>query len=399
MSITQDPAGDSPPSGPATPRATGTGTGRDDRGTGRDGDRTAGAGGAGASVEPAQRRRDLAAPLAAAVLLLALAALMVLSLLVGAGTVSVPRSWDFLLGDPAARADERVRLAVAELRLPRTAVGVLVGACLGAAGALLQAVTRNPLAETGLLGVNSGAALGVVTGLTWFGAATGHEYLLWSFLGALAASAVVLLLAASGRSGAGPLRLVLAGSALGATFHGLTSFVLLGRQASFDEYRYWVVGSLALADADKAWTVLPAVAAGLLIALGCARPLSALALGDDAARALGHRPGAVRVTASVSVTLLTGAAVALAGPVAFLGLLAPYLARTVAGPRTGAQIALSAVVGPVVLLGADILARLYDQPYETPVGVLLALAGGPVLVWIARSRRMLALSTPGGGPR
>ncbi|WP_234316776.1 FecCD family ABC transporter permease, partial [Streptomyces sp. NRRL S-15] len=172
-------------------------------------------------------------------LLLLLVILVLLSLVIGTGDSPAARAWDFLIGDPAARADARIRLAVMDVRLPRTLAALLVGTCLGAAGCLLQAATRNPLAETGLLGVNSGAAFAVVLGLTFFGADSPAALLVWALAGGMAASAVVLLFAGSGRTAGSPLRLVLAGSALGATFHGCTSYVLLGTQSTFDTYRYW----------------------------------------------------------------------------------------------------------------------------------------------------------------
>lgn len=338
-------------------------------------------------------RTDSTAVLKAGVgLTVLLLALVLLSLLVGAGSTSVRGAWDFLTGDPAARADPRLRLAVVDVRLPRTLAAVLVGACLGTAGCLLQAATRNPLAETGLLGVNSGAAFSVVLGLTFFHASSSGALLVWALLGGTAASAVVLLLAASGRAAGSPLRLVLAGSALGATFHGLTSYVLLGSRSTFDTYRYWTIGSLAGVETSDVLFLLPLVGLGLVAALGCARPLSALGLGDDSARSLGHHPGRVRLTVAATVSLLVGCAVAMAGPVAFLGLLAPYAARTVAGARMTAQLVLSALIAADIMILADVLARVVIRPWETPVSVLLAFVGGPVLVWIARSSR---LSTAG----
>ncbi|MFD8607775.1 FecCD family ABC transporter permease [Streptomyces sp. NPDC059631] len=329
---------------------------------------------------------------AAAVLLVLLLALCVASLLVGTGSSSPGRAWDYLLGDRTARADPQLRLAVVDVRLPRTLAAVLVGVCLGTAGCLLQAATRNPLAETGLLGVNSGAAFAVVVGLTFFGASSATALLVWALLGGMAASAVVLLLAAGGRAAGSPLRLVLAGSALGATFHGLTSYVLLGTQSTFDVYRYWTIGSLAGVRTADLLPLLPLAAAGVLVAFGCARPLAALGLGDDSARSLGHHPGRIRLVVAAAVSLLAGCAVAVAGPIAFLGLLAPYAARALAGARMAAQLLLSALVAADVMIVADLLARVVIRPWETPVSVLLAFVGGPLLVWIARSSR---LSTAG----
>ncbi|MFI5856364.1 FecCD family ABC transporter permease [Streptomyces parvulus] len=325
-------------------------------------------------------------------LLVLLLVLVLLSLLVGTGNSSAARAWDYLLGDPSARADAQLRLAVVDVRLPRTLAAVLVGVCLGTAGCLLQAATRNPLAETGLLGVNSGAAFAVVVGLTFFGASSPGALLVWALLGGMAGSAVVLLLAASGRAAGSPLRLVLVGSALGATFHGLTSYVLLGTQSTFDTYRYWTIGSLAGVQAADLGPLVPLAGLGLATAFACARPLSALGLGDDSARSLGHHPGRVRLVVAGAVSLLAGCAVAVAGPIAFLGLLAPYVARALTGPRMAAQLALSALVAADVMIVADVLARVVIRPWETPVSVLLAFVGGPLLVWIARSSR---LSTAG----
>ncbi|MGW7516143.1 FecCD family ABC transporter permease [Streptomyces sp. NPDC054796] len=339
---------------------------------------------AGRARPAAGRRTVLWAALALTAALLVLA---LLSLLIGTGDAPAGRALAYLLGDPGARADAQLQLAVGDVRMPRTFAAVVVGAGLGTAGALLQAVTRNPLAETGLLGVNAGAAAGVVTGLTWAGVNSAYGMLGWALAGGLAASAVVLLIAASGRAAGSPLRLVLAGSALGATFHGATAYVLLGSRSTFDEYRYWTIGSLAGVDASAVRAMAPVVGVGLLCALLTARPVSALALGDDAARALGHHPGRVRLAAVGAVTLLTGAAVALAGPIAFLGLLAPYAARALAGPRIVAQLLLSALVAADVTLAADVLARVVMRPWETPVSVLLALLGGPLLIWIARTDR------------
>jgi iron complex transport system permease protein len=277
-------------------------------------------------------------------------------------------------------------MIVLELRLPRMLAALLVGSALGAAGMLMQSATGNPLAEPGLLGVNAGAALGVVAGIAWAGAVARPGYLLWAVLGALAGNAAVLAVAHAGHRNAGPLRLVLAGIALGATFHGASSAILLSEPAGYDQYRFWVLGSLAgVTPAMTAWTAGP-VLAGLLAALLLARPLSALLLGDDSARALGQRPALLRLGVALCATVLTGSAVALAGPIAFLGLLAPHLARVLKAASLRQQLALSAVLGAALLLLADLGARLVAQPFETPASVLTALLGAPLVVWLARRR-------------
>ncbi|WP_344343923.1 iron ABC transporter permease, partial [Kitasatospora putterlickiae] len=254
--------------------------------------------------------------------LAALLALTALSLSVGAGEVGPGRVLDYLLDTDGARSDSRLALVVGDLRLPRTLTALLVGAALGVAGAQLQAVTRNPLAETGLLGVNAGASLGVVLGIAVLGVQTSYGYLAFAFGGAVLASGLVLAIAGS-RGGGSPMRLVLGGSAVGATFGGLTGVLIVNSPEAYDRYRVWVLGSLA---GVEGWTTLrqlaPVLGAGFLVALLTTRPLSALALGDDLARGLGHRPGATRAAVALAVTLLTASAVALAGPISFLGLLA-----------------------------------------------------------------------------
>ncbi|MFB7379777.1 FecCD family ABC transporter permease, partial [Kitasatospora purpeofusca] len=331
-------------------------------------------------------------------ILAALLALTALSLSVGAGEVGPGRVLDYLLDTDGARSDSRLALVVGDLRLPRTLTALLVGAALGVAGAQLQAVTRNPLAETGLLGVNAGASLGVVLGIAVLGVQTSYGYLAFAFGGAVLASGLVLAIAGS-RGGGSPMRLVLGGSAVGATFGGLTGVLIVNSPEAYDRYRVWVLGSLA---GVEGWTTLgqlaPVLGVGFVVALLTTRPLSALALGDDLARGLGHRPGATRAAVALAVTLLTASAVALAGPISFLGLLAGFLARAAAGPRVGRLTLLAGLVGAAVLTGADVLARVVARPFEAPVSVIVALVGAPTLIAIVRSRKNAALGLADTAP-
>lgn len=321
------------------------------------------------------------------------------SMFVGAGYVSATDVLAFVRGDDALVAGtkryELVRLTVVDLRLPRTIAAVLVGGGLGVAGALLQAVTRNPLADTGLLGVNAGAGLGVVVGLTWFSASVGWSMVAWGFGGALLASAVVLLITRTSGGGLSPLSLVLAGAGLSATLGGAMTMLLVSHQGTYDEYRRWILGSLAGVELRTVLQVLPVVVVGLLAAVAVARPLEALGLGDDQARALGRDPDRVRRVVVLAVALLCGAGVAVAGPIAFLGLLAAFVGRAVAGVRGRAGLAVAGVSGALLLLGADLVARVVIRPYEAPVGVLVALIGAPVLIAIARSKGLLTLGARG----
>ncbi|RSN05771.1 Fe(3+)-hydroxamate ABC transporter permease FhuB [Nonomuraea sp. WAC 01424] len=313
----------------------------------------------------------------------ALLALCAASMLTGAGRVAPGQVIGYLLG---GGGDGHLRMVVDTLRLPRTLAALVVGAALGVSGMLLQSVTRNPLAETGLLGVNAGAALGVVAGIVTVGAQSGGAYLGWALGGALLATGLVLAVGAR----LSPLKLVLAGAALSATLTGITTAVLVADPVTFDQYRYWILGSLAGVPMDRVLAITPAVVAGLVMAAFAARPLAALALGDDLAVALGHRPGRTRLWVSVAVTLLSAAAVAVAGPIGFLGLLAGYVSRTLLAGRVGPRIVLSGLAGAVVLLGADVLARVLVRPYEAPVSLLVAVLGAPVLIVVARSRAVAA---------
>ncbi|MEU1025503.1 Fe(3+)-hydroxamate ABC transporter permease FhuB [Streptomyces sp. NPDC005904] len=242
-----------------------------------------------------------------------------------------------------------------------------------------------------MLGVNAGASLGVVAGIALLGVDSGFAYLGCAFAGAVVASGLVLLIA--GRKGGGsPMRLVLAGSALGATFGGLTSVIVVNSAETYDKFRFWVLGSLAGVEGyGELGRLAPVLAAGFLVALLVARPLSALALGDDLARGLGHRPPVIRTVVAVGVTLLTAAAVALAGPISFLGLLAGFLARALAGTRLPARLLLAGLIGACVLTVSDVAARVVSRPYEAPVSVIVALIGAPVLILIVRSRQFATM--------
>jgi iron complex transport system permease protein len=326
------------------------------------------------------------------VLLLVLTAMLSLaSVSMGAGSVGLEESVDWLLGGMHS-SDAQVDLVLGELRLPRVLKALALGAALGAAGVLLQAVTRNPLAETGLLGVNSGAALAVALGIALVGGLTPGAQISWALGGALTGSAFALMLAHAGRGQASPLRLVLAGLAIGATCQSLTAWLSLASSANLDQFRFWLLGSLTHPHAGLLVPGLALIGIGLTLAVLLIRPLSALTLGDDLARALGHRPGSIRVLTVTAVALLAGTAVALAGPIAFLGLIAPYCARGLAGVTIGAQFAFAIPIGAALLLLADLAARLIVAPYEAPMSAVLALVGAPLLIWIVHRDATLALS-------
>jgi len=308
------------------------------------------------------------------------------SLLVGAGSVTPGRALAAVLGG----GDAEAAFAVAELRVPRTVVGAVVGLALGVAGAVLQAAARNPLAEPGLLGVSAGATAGVVLTLVLGGslATLGPAA---AVAGALVGCAAAFAVARLRGVGDDPVRLVLAGAAISGLLGSLVSVVLLVDQRTADEVRFWAVGGVAGRSLERVGEVAPALLLGGLLVALAARPLAALALGDDVARALGHSPRLARSAAVAAVALLVGSATAVAGPLAFVGLVVPFAARALVGPDLRRVLLPAVLLGPSVVVLADVLSRLVVRPYEMPLGVLTALLGAPVLVLVVRRRRLPAL--------
>ena len=315
--------------------------------------------------------------------LLALAA--ILSLAIGARPIAPGTVLDALFAFDPASSDH---LVVRDLRLPRTGLAIAVGLALALAGAVMQALTRNPLADPALLGVNAGAALFVVGALWLFHISTPAALAWFAFAGAGLVAVLVHAFASAGRGGATPVRLALAGAAVNALLIGLIYAILILSQDTFDAYRFWMVGSLSAANAAPILDMLPFIVAGALLAFLLGPSLNALALGDDTARALGTRIGLVRFAALGAVTLLSGASVAAAGPIVFAGLVVPHLARAICGADQRWLLAYAAVLGPIVLLLADVLGRVVLPPGEVQVGIIMALAGGPLFVAIVRSIRL-----------
>jgi iron complex transport system permease protein len=282
-------------------------------------------------------------------------------------------------------------LIVRSLRLPRTIVGLLVGTALGLAGALMQGVTRNPLADPGILGVNAGAALFVVIGIQWFDIGNLTGYVWFAFVGAAITSVVVYSLGSLGREGATPVKLALAGAAITAFLASITSAILLLDITTLDQFRFWIVGSLSNRSTDVAAQVAPFIGLGVVAALVSGRLLNALALGDDVARSLGQRVALSRGFAGVTIVLLVGGATAAAGPIAFVGLTVPHVARAIVGPDYKWILPYSAVLAPILLLGSDIVGRVVDRPAEIQVGIITALIGAPFFIALVRYRKLAQL--------
>ncbi|MCC5578409.1 iron chelate uptake ABC transporter family permease subunit [Microtetraspora sp. AC03309] len=319
--------------------------------------------------------------------LLALGAAVMASLAVGAQSIPFDEVWRALWhGGGSEHA-----VVVRELRLPRTLLGLGVGAALGLAGALVQALTRNPLGDPGLLGVNAGASAAVVVAIAFLGITTPLSYVWFAFAGALGAAVAVYALGSRGRGGATPVRLALAGTAVGAALQALVSGIVMVDLNAFDKFRFWAVGSLSGRDLNVLAELLPFLAVGIVLALALARPLNSMALGDDVARALGVRLTRTRVLGAVAVVLLCGSATASVGPLMFVGLAVPHLARAVTGPDQRWLMPYSVVLAAVLLLAADVVARLVAWPGELEVGLVTAFLGAPVLIALVRGVRMASL--------
>lgn len=332
----------------------------------------------GASPGPGNRR--VPGPLLVLLGLLGLAAAVLGSLVVGA-TVIGPRAVLDVLSAPDESA---ARVAVVDVRLPRTAVALAVGATLGVAGALMQAVSRNRLADPSILGVSWGAALAVVAGQIVLSVSSPALLVALAMGGAGVAAAVVVTIGVLGRDGLAAERLVVAGAAVSGLLAALVQGLLVVDRQSLEVARRWLAGSLTGAGWTDLAATLPYIGLGLVLTLAVARPLTAMGLGDDVAAGLGVRTTRVQLTTALAIVALAGASVALAGPIALVGLAVPHAARAIAGPGTATQLAACAVLGAILVVASDVLARLVLAPEELPVGVVTAVVGAPVLIHVAR---------------
>ncbi|MFH9863502.1 FecCD family ABC transporter permease [Streptomyces sp. NPDC017202] len=334
-----------------------------------------------APAPPTRRApRSLGLLVSVAVLLL----VVVASIAIGAKELSLEQVWHGLFQDTGTYGD----VVVGE-RVSRTVLGLLVGAALGLSGTVLQALTRNPLADPGLLGINAGASAAVVTAITFLGVTSVSGYVWFAFFGAAAVGALVWFL--GGSRGATPVRLALAGTALSAALFGYVQAVMIMDKAALARMRFWTVGSLTSATNDTIWRVLPFLVVGMLLAFALARPLNAMAMGDDTAKALGAHLNRTRALSMLAATVLCGAATAACGPIVFVGLMVPHVVRSFTGPDLRWIMPYAAVLSPVLLLGSDVIGRVVARPSEVQVGIITALIGGPVFIHLVRRRRTAQL--------
>ncbi len=321
-----------------------------------------------------------------AILVAALVVSFLLSLAVGANPLSVGQVWQGLIHPDSTEAS----IIVWTERMPRTLLGVVIGMALGVSGALIQALTRNPLADPGILGVNAGAGFAVTIGVGVFGLTGMTGYIWWAFLGAAGATVLVYIIGSLGRN-TSPVTMVLAGVALSAVLGGLSTFLTLIDETTFESIRAWGVGSIARVRVPDVLTVLPFLVVGLALAIGLAGSLNAVALGDDLAASLGTSVMRTRVLGIAAITLLAGGATALTGGIGFVGLMIPHVVRWMTGPDQRRIIVGSALGAPSLLLISDVVGRIVVRPGEIEVGIVTAVIGAPVLIALVRRRKASAL--------
>ena len=315
-----------------------------------------------------------------------LGALIVISVMIGSRDVS----WADAVAALGGSTNGFDEAAVAK-RIPRTFLAVAVGAALGVSGAVMQGVTRNPLADPGILGVNMGASLAVVTGIAYFGLTSASSFIWVAITGAALAAVFVYVVGSLGRGGATPLKLALAGAATSAALASFVTAIILPRGDISQSARSWQIGGVGGGTWDSISQVLPFLLVGFLISLASAKGLNSLALGDDLAAGLGERVAMTRGAAALGAVVLCGAATSVTGPIAFVGLVVPHACRLMFGVDHRWVLPFSAVVGASLLTGADVLGRILTRPSEIDVGIITAIIGAPIFIWIVRRSKVRAL--------
>ncbi|MEZ3160114.1 iron ABC transporter permease [Microbacterium sp. BWT-B31] len=318
--------------------------------------------------------------------LVLLAALCAASVAFGVREVSFGDILAGLAGDTSGVAQSAV-----VARLPRTVLAILVGVALALSGASIQAVTRNPLADPAILGVSGGAALAVVIGIAFFGLSQPYAVIVVATIGSAGAAAFVYTVGSLGRGGATPLKLALAGAASSAAFASLVSAILLPRVDIMESFRFWQIGGVGGTTWDRIGVALPFIVLGVVVCLACARGMNSLALGDDLAAGLGENVARTRLISFIGAVILCGAATAVAGPIAFVGLVVPHLCRLLVGTDHRWLLPFTAVVGACLLVASDVVGRVIARPDEVEVGVITALVGAPVFIWIVRRQKVREL--------
>lgn len=298
--------------------------------------------------------------------------------------------WNDLVAGVLGQQDTTAQAAVVK-RMPRTVLAIVVGGALGVAGAVMQGVTRNPLADPEILGVNAGASLAVVVGIVFVGMSSESAFIWVAMLGASVAAVFVYAVGSLGRGGATPLKLALAGAATSVALTSLVGAVLLPRVDAMEEFRSWSIGGVGGGSWDKITLIAPFLLVGLLVSWASARALNSLALGDELARGLGEHVLRARVVAALGGVILCGAATAIAGPIGFVGLVVPHVVRLLSGVDHRWLVPLSAIGGAVLLTAADVVGRLVGGTEEIQVGIVTSIVGAPFFIWIVRRQKVREL--------
>jgi iron complex transport system permease protein len=334
------------------------------------------------SIAIKSRHRDIALLSGLGVAGLALAICLVYSITLGARDIPLLT----ILSSFTTFDDSFDHLVIQTIRLPRSLMAIIVGAALAVSGALMQGLTRNPLAEPGILGIEAGGALAVVMTLFLFGSSSLAVYAGVAFLGAAIAAVMVYVLGSLGPGGATPLNLTVAGAAITAFMSSITTAILITSQRTLEEIRFWLAGSLAGRDFELFVQVLPLMGIGLILALLLGRQITTLSIGDDVARSLGQNTIWIKLLTALSVVLLAGGSVAIAGPIGFIGLIVPHVVRFFIKTDYRWILPYSALLGAILLLVSDVAARIILKPQELPVGIMTALLGAPAFVYLARAK-------------
>jgi len=287
--------------------------------------------------------------------------------------------------------DSSFAALVVRERIPRTIFSIMAGASLGISVALLQSLTRNPIADPSILGVNTGASLFVVIGIAFFNIGSAKQYIWLALLGAALTAVFVYFIASRGSGGMTPIKLALSGAATSAVLSSLVSAVLLPRSQAMDAFRFWQVGSVSGATWESISLILPFVIIGLIISIAVTPALNILALGDEVATGLGVNTGLIRLVCALAGVMLSAATTAVAGPIGFIGLMIPHSIRLIFGSNLKGLVPLSAIGGAALLTISDVLGRVIGSPGEVQVGIITAFLGAPILIIIARKAKVRAI--------
>jgi hypothetical protein len=316
-----------------------------------------------------------------------LSIMAIFSISLGAKSIAFTKVIDVLLGN----APDSLEATIILQRIPRTVFGILAGGALGISGALMQSITRNPIADPSILGVNTGASLFVVAGIAFFNITVAYQYIWLAIIGAGVTAVFVYSVASMGKDGATPLKLALSGSAVSIVLGSLVSTIMLPNNRVMEAFRFWQVGSIGSATWENIMLISPFLIVGFIISMFISGYLNNLALGDEAATALGTNVVMTRTIGALSSVLLCGATTALAGPIGFVGLIIPHIIRLIFGSEMSKMLPLSFLGSAILMLVSDIIGRIISLPGETEVGIVTAVLGAPVFILAIRKGRVKSL--------